>query len=175
MANVVGTWSLTKDWGCGGSITGSFNQTFNADGTWSSAPFVHQERWFQVEGLIAWTFNDTPNLVYAPTLWEVGWQESRDTKPQEGSKAASGATVPAYQPQSRLQRPPRKSRIRFWVNNQSTRASACGQGRRNRLPNPSAHQIPVSSQSKLLRNPLRAIDQTCIQPQSKWSMRFRAC
>jgi hypothetical protein len=37
MSNVVGTWNLTTDWGCDGSITGSFDQVFNADGTWTVA------------------------------------------------------------------------------------------------------------------------------------------
>ncbi|HJP90989.1 MAG TPA: hypothetical protein VJ875_03485 [Pyrinomonadaceae bacterium] len=77
MANVVGTWSLTTDWGCDGSITGSFNQTFNSDGTWSSSPFTHSGRWYQVEGMVVWTFNDTPNLVYAANLsgsWMAGVQ-----------------------------------------------------------------------------------------------------
>jgi len=77
MANVVGSWSLTTDWGCDGSITGSFNQTFNADGTWSTTPFIHSGRWYQVEGLVVWTFNDTPNLVYAANLsgsWMAGVQ-----------------------------------------------------------------------------------------------------
>lgn len=77
MASVVGSWSLTTDWGCDGSITGSFNQVFNANGTWSSSPFVHSGRWFQVEGLVVWTFDDTPNLVYAANLsgsWMAGVQ-----------------------------------------------------------------------------------------------------
>jgi len=77
MANVTGSWFLTTDWGCSGSITGSFNQTFNANGTWSSTPFVHSGRWYQVEGLVVWTFNDTPNLVYAANLsgsWMAGVQ-----------------------------------------------------------------------------------------------------
>ena len=46
MANVVGNWTLTTDWGCDGSITGSFNQTFNANGTWNSTPFIHSGRWY---------------------------------------------------------------------------------------------------------------------------------
>jgi hypothetical protein len=77
MANVVGSWALTTDWGCDGSITGSFTQTFNADGTWSTTPFVHNGRWYQVEGMVVWTFNDTPNLVYAANLsgsWMAGVQ-----------------------------------------------------------------------------------------------------
>ena len=77
MANVVGTWTLTTDWGCDGSITGSFTQTFNADGTWNSTPFVHSGRWYQVEGLVVWTFGDVANLVYATNLsgsWMAGIQ-----------------------------------------------------------------------------------------------------
>jgi hypothetical protein len=77
MASAVGTWNLTTDWGCDGSITGSFTQTFNANGTWSSTPFVHSGRWFQGEGLVIWVFNDTPNLVYSADLsgsWMSGIQ-----------------------------------------------------------------------------------------------------
>jgi len=77
MASVVGTWTLTTDWGCDGSITGSFTQTFNADGTWTSAPFAHNGRWYQVEGLVVWTFADVANLVYAGNLsgsWIAGAQ-----------------------------------------------------------------------------------------------------
>jgi hypothetical protein len=77
MASVVGSWNLTTDFGCDGSITGSFTQTFNADGTWTSTPFVHNGRWYQVEGLVVWTFADIANLVYAANLagsWMSGVQ-----------------------------------------------------------------------------------------------------
>jgi hypothetical protein len=78
MANVVGTWLITTDWGCDGSITGTFTQTFNANGTWTTAaPFVHNGRWYQVEGLVVWTFTDVPNLAYAVNLsgsWIAGAQ-----------------------------------------------------------------------------------------------------
>ena len=78
MSNVVGDWTLTTDWGCDGSITGTFNQNFKADGTWTvSAPFAHNGRWFQVEGLVVWSFADVPNLVYAANLsgsWMAGSQ-----------------------------------------------------------------------------------------------------
>ena len=77
MSSIVGSWVITTDWGCDGSITGSFNQTFKADGTWSSTPFIHSGRWYQVEGLVVWTFNDTPNLAYAVNLsgsWIAGVQ-----------------------------------------------------------------------------------------------------
>lgn len=92
MANVVGSWALTTDWGCDGTLTGSFTMTFNADGTWSSAPFIHSGRWFQVEGLVVWTFNDTPNLVYAVNLsgsWMAGVQGYETAG---GSKGCCGGT-----------------------------------------------------------------------------------
>lgn len=85
MSNVVGTWVITTDWGCDGSITGSFNQTFKADGTWSTTPFIHNGRWYQAEGLVVWTFADTPGLVYSVNLsgsWMAG---------VEGYEAAGGA------------------------------------------------------------------------------------
>ena len=77
MASIVGNWTLTTDWGCDGSGLGSFQMTFNADGTWSSSPFVHSGRWFQVENVAVWTFNDVANLVYAGNLngsWIEGAQ-----------------------------------------------------------------------------------------------------
>ena len=98
MANVVGNWSLTTDWGCDGSITGTFSQTFNADGTWTSAPFVHNGRWFQVEGLVTWIFADTPNLVYAavPTgSWMTGIQGYETAGGSNGCFGGHRAGVPA--------------------------------------------------------------------------------
>jgi hypothetical protein len=77
MASVVGTWTLTTDFGCNGSITGSFTQTFNADGTFTTTPIVHNGRWYQVEGLVVWTFADIADLVYAANLagsWMSGVQ-----------------------------------------------------------------------------------------------------
>jgi hypothetical protein len=77
MANVVGSWTLTTDWGCDGTITGSFTQTFESNGTWTSSPFVHNGRWFQDEGLVVWTYEDVPNLVYSANLsgsWMAGAQ-----------------------------------------------------------------------------------------------------
>src|SRR3954447_8922753 len=74
---ILGSWTLTTDFGCDGSITGSFTQTFNADGTWTSAPFVHSGRWYQVGGVIVWTFNDVANLVYSGNVsgsWISGVQ-----------------------------------------------------------------------------------------------------
>src|SRR5512135_3530095 len=76
-ASIVGTWTLTTDFGCDGTLTGSFQITFNNDGTWNSTPFIHNGRWFQGEGLAVWTFNDVPNLVYSANvsgIWMAGIQ-----------------------------------------------------------------------------------------------------
>jgi len=97
MASVVGTWTLTTDFGCDGSITGSFTQTFNADGTWTSTPFVHNGRWYQVEGLVAWTFADVANLVYAANLsgsWMSGVQGYEEAGGVKGCFGGHKAGVP---------------------------------------------------------------------------------
>lgn len=75
MASIVGTWTLTTDWGCDSSITGSFDITFNADGTWSTSSYTG--RWFQVEDVAVWVFDNVANLVYAGNLngsWIEGAQ-----------------------------------------------------------------------------------------------------
>ena len=98
MASVVGSWSITVDWGCDGSITGSFNITFNADGTWNSTPFVHNGRWYQVEGLVVWTFSDVRNLVYAANLsgsWMAGVQGYATAGGSNGCFGARRAGIPA--------------------------------------------------------------------------------
>ncbi|WP_117211992.1 hypothetical protein [Allorhizocola rhizosphaerae] len=72
---ILGTWFLTTDWGCDGSITGSFTQTFNADGTWSGAS--HNGRWFQVGNVIVWSYNTAAGLQYAGNVsgsWISGVQ-----------------------------------------------------------------------------------------------------
>ena len=97
MASVVGTWTLTTDWGCDGSITGSFTQTFNADGTWTSTPFAHNGRWYQVEGLVVWTFADVANLVYAGNLsgsWMAGVQGYETAGDIKGCFGGHQAGVP---------------------------------------------------------------------------------
>jgi len=97
MANVVGTWTLTTDFGCDGSITGSFTQTFNADGTWTSSPFVHNGRWYQVEGLVVWNFADVANLVYAANLagsWMSGVQGFETAGGSKGCFGGHRAGVP---------------------------------------------------------------------------------
>ena len=74
MSNPVGTWTVTTDFGCDGSIAGTFNQTFNADGTWTNT-IGSNGRWFQVEGLIIWDFNNAAKLVYSANLagsWMAG-------------------------------------------------------------------------------------------------------
>jgi hypothetical protein len=97
MASVVGTWTLTTDFGCDGSITGSFTQTFNANGTWNSTPFVHNGRWYQVEGLVVWTFADVANLVYAANLagsWMSGVQGFETAGGNKGCFGGHKAGVP---------------------------------------------------------------------------------
>lgn len=74
-AALPGTWTLTTDWGCDGSITGSFSITFNANGTWTSG--THNGRWYQVGDMAVWTFTTTANLSYAGNLsgsWISGIQ-----------------------------------------------------------------------------------------------------
>jgi hypothetical protein len=98
MASIVGTWTLTTDWGCGGSITGSFDQTFNADGTWSSTPFVHRGRWFQVENVVIWVFDDVSNLVYAGNIngsWIEGAQGYTTAGGSKGCFGGHRAGIPA--------------------------------------------------------------------------------
>ncbi len=101
MTSVVGAWHLTTDWGCDGSITGSFDQTFNADGTWSTNAFAHRGRWFQVEGLVTWTFDDVPNLVYAANLsgsWRAGIQGYETAGGTKGCFGGHRSGVPSAVP-----------------------------------------------------------------------------
>src|SRR6516164_8337356 len=67
MSNVVGTWTITTDFGCDGSIAGTFSQTFIAEGTWTNA-IGSNGRWYQVEGLVVWDFNNAAKLVYSANL-----------------------------------------------------------------------------------------------------------
>lgn len=71
-----------------------------------------------------------------PTLAAVGWQESRDTKQQEESKAASGATVQGYQPHLRPPRSPRNTSIRFWVSSWSNAGIRKGRAGDTACPTP---------------------------------------
>jgi hypothetical protein len=92
MASIIGTWTLTTDWGCSGSITGSFEMAFNADGTWSSSPFVHSGTWFQVEDVAVWTFDDVANLVYAGNL-NGSWIEGAQGYTDDGFSGCFGGQV----------------------------------------------------------------------------------
>jgi len=74
MASIVGTWQITTDFGCDGSIAGTFDQTFNADGTWTNS-IGSTGRWFQVEGFATWDFNNAAKLVYVADVagsWMAG-------------------------------------------------------------------------------------------------------
>lgn len=90
MASIVGTWTLTTDWGCGGTITGSFDMVFNADGTWSSSPY--SGRWFQVEDVAIWTFDNVPNLVYSGNL-NGSWIEGAQGYTADGYSGCFGGHV----------------------------------------------------------------------------------
>ena len=96
MSNVVGAWRLTTDWGCDGSITGSFDQTFNADGTWTAGG--SNGRWFQVEGMVVWSYNSPAGLRYSANLsgsWMAGIQGYTDTTGLKGCFGGVRAGVPA--------------------------------------------------------------------------------
>src|SRR5262249_56735743 len=97
MASIVGTWTLTTDWGCSGTITGSFEMTFNADGTWSSSPFVHTGRWFQVEDDAVWPFDDVANLVYAGIL-NGSWIQGAQGYTSDGFGTGCFGRCPAGKP-----------------------------------------------------------------------------
>jgi hypothetical protein len=82
MSNVVGTWTVTTDFGCDGSIAGSFNQTFNADGSWTNT-IGSNGRWYQVEGLVVWTLTTRPNW-FMQRIWpEAGCRGPWVTQPRE--------------------------------------------------------------------------------------------
>lgn len=75
IAALPGTWTLTTDWGCDGSITGSFSITFNANGTWTTG--TYNGRWYQVGDMAVWTFSTVADLSYAGNLsgsWISGIQ-----------------------------------------------------------------------------------------------------
>jgi len=67
MSSIVGTWSITTDFGCDGSIAGTFDQTFNANGTWTNT-IGSTGRWYQVEDVVVWDFNNAAKLVYGAKL-----------------------------------------------------------------------------------------------------------
>jgi hypothetical protein len=98
MANIVGKWTLTVDWGCDGSITGSFDHTFNADGTWVNS-YGDKGRWYQVECLVVWIFTSVPNLVYAGNVsgsWFSGVQGYETAGGIKGCFGGHKAGVPGF-------------------------------------------------------------------------------
>lgn len=89
-----GTWTLTTDWGCDGSITGSFGITFNANGTWTSTG--HSGWWYQVGDMAVWTFSTVANLSYAGNLsgsWISGVQGYTASGGSKGCFGGSLSTV----------------------------------------------------------------------------------
>lgn len=108
MANIVGTWVYTTDWGCDGSITGSWNQTFNADGTWT-ASLGSSGRWFQVEGLMVYTINGTPSLIYTANVsgsWMAGIQGYAEAGGMKGCHGAHRSGVSAAAPTAAAKKGP---------------------------------------------------------------------
>ena len=103
MASVVGTWSITTDWGCDSSITGTFSQTFNSDGTLSSGS--HTGHWYQVGGYVVWTYDNVADLVYAANIsgsWMAGAQGYETTGGQTGCFGAEIASLANTAPSARV-------------------------------------------------------------------------
>ncbi len=97
MAKVTGKWSITTDWGCDGSITGTFEQTFKSNGTWKSSPWVHSGRWIQVGDHVIWTFKDVKDLVYSGNIsgsWMTGAQGYTKKGSYRGCFGARRSGVP---------------------------------------------------------------------------------
>ncbi len=59
--SVPGTWTLHFDWGCGGNY-GTAPITFNANGTFASAPYTG--KWSSHDGQIVFRFDQPQNAVY---------------------------------------------------------------------------------------------------------------
>lgn len=101
--SVAGGWTLTTDWGCDGSITGSFTVTFNANGTWTSSG-GNNGRWYQVGSMVVWNFANVANLIYSGNL-SGSWMSGVQGYPTAGgstgcfgghlSSVAAQARVPA--------------------------------------------------------------------------------
>jgi hypothetical protein len=109
MAQVVGSWFVTTDWGCNGSISGTFKQNFKKDGTWTLTPSGHSGRWYQVECLVVWTVTDMPTLVYVGNLsgsWMAGVQGDATPGGSKGCFGARRAAIPA----SKLKVTPKKTK-----------------------------------------------------------------
>jgi hypothetical protein len=62
--SVLGTWEqIYIDWGAVGTVLAAGPQTFHADGTWTYA--FGGGRWFQVEGMVTWSFDRRTDLIYS--------------------------------------------------------------------------------------------------------------
>jgi hypothetical protein len=68
VTSIVGTWYGFVAWGCDSApIQDDYTTwTFNSDGSWTY--IAGGGRWIQVEGMVAWTFTDTPGLVYTANV-----------------------------------------------------------------------------------------------------------
>jgi hypothetical protein len=67
-SSIVGTWYGYVAWGCSGPPVenASTTWTFKNDGSWTYE--FGGGRWFQLEGLVVWTFTNAANLVYTANV-----------------------------------------------------------------------------------------------------------
>jgi hypothetical protein len=87
MANVIGNWTIKIDWDCDGVLDGTVTQSFNADGTWEiNDANPHKGRWFQNEGLVIWTFDDVPELIYTANVKRKSMEGIQGYTKPEGIK-----------------------------------------------------------------------------------------
>jgi hypothetical protein len=63
--SVPGSWTLHFDWSCGGSY-GTTPITFNANGTFASAPYTG--KWSSHDGEIVFRFDQPQNAVYGGSV-----------------------------------------------------------------------------------------------------------
>lgn len=65
--SIVGTWhSVCVDWGCGGNTFEVGPFTFCANGSWSYQ--YGGGKWFQVGSMVAWNFDNAPELIYTANV-----------------------------------------------------------------------------------------------------------
>ena len=62
--SIPGEWTLHFDWDCNGSYN-STDINFNSNGTFQSGRYTGT--WYQVEGMIIWSFDDSP-VCYAGNI-----------------------------------------------------------------------------------------------------------
>lgn len=66
-SSIVGTWNVIMvDWGGGGNPVKAAPFTFNANGTWTYQ--FGGGKWFQLEGMAAWNFDNAAGLIYTANV-----------------------------------------------------------------------------------------------------------